>query len=94
MNGEADLGEETGETVDEMEKDKEKMGDHSENEEPELDEPGEGETSHAQRGTNEENGEEMDLNGHEEEEGKENGDDPAQVIGFLFCSRNRPVCPF
>ncbi|XP_015270219.1 PREDICTED: doublecortin domain-containing protein 2 [Gekko japonicus] len=77
MNGEADPGEETGETINEMEKNKEKMDDHSENEQPELDEEGEGETSHARGGTNEENGEEMDHNGHEEET-KESADDPTQ----------------
>ncbi|KAL8182446.1 UNVERIFIED_CONTAM: Doublecortin domain-containing protein 2 [Gekko kuhli] len=77
MNGEADPGEETGETVNEMEKNKEKMDDHSENEQPELDEAGEGETSHARGGTNEENGEEMDHNGHEEET-KGSADDPTQ----------------
>ncbi|XP_060100125.1 doublecortin domain-containing protein 2 [Heteronotia binoei] len=77
MNGEADPGEETGETVNEMENNKEKMDDHSDNEQPEIDEAGEGETSHAHGGTNEENGEEMDHNGHEEET-KESVDDPTQ----------------
>ncbi|XP_048364577.1 doublecortin domain-containing protein 2 [Sphaerodactylus townsendi] len=69
MNGEADPGEETGEN-----ENKEKMEDHSDNQKPELDAAGEGETSYAQGGTNEENGEEMDLNGHEE-----SADDPTQV---------------
>nr|XP_056710200.1 doublecortin domain-containing protein 2 [Euleptes europaea] len=77
MNGETEPGEETEETINEVDENKEKMDDHSENEQPELDAAGEGETSHAQGGTNEENGEEMDLNGHEEE-AKESAHDLTQ----------------
>ncbi|XP_054840328.1 doublecortin domain-containing protein 2 isoform X2 [Eublepharis macularius] len=78
MNGEAEPGEEAGEAINETEENKEKMDDHSDNEQPEIDEVGEGETRHAQGGTNEENGEEMDHNGHEEET-KGSADDPTQA---------------
>ncbi|XP_053102882.1 doublecortin domain-containing protein 2 isoform X2 [Hemicordylus capensis] len=68
MNGEADQGGETGETI---------HGGSNEEQEG-LDQPVQEEPSHAYGGTNEENGEHMDLNGHEEES-KEGTDDQIQA---------------
>lgn len=88
MNGEADQGGDTGEAINGTEEnlnghyDDEQQGQNLDQDEP---------SSHAHGGTNEENGEQMDHNRHEEET-KEGTDDQKQVT--CLCSFNVLLLPF